>query len=118
MRTILFAAVVSAAACFGANASPAPDAGAFPHDKAALRDLDSQQLRIVRRAGAMCWHSGEGGFLNPRGPRARACIISLTESAIRNSDDPVLQAYHQALPFHARYDEYRPGYYWQRLVSN
>jgi hypothetical protein len=117
MRALLFAALVSVAWVGAASAdTPAPDLSALPRDEASLRDLDNQQLRIVRRAGAQCWHSGELGFRNNRSTRARACIISLTENAIRSSDDPSLQAYHQALPFNARYDEYRPGYYWQRFV--
>jgi hypothetical protein len=100
-----------------ATAFAQPDTGAFPRDEASLRALDNAQLRIVRRAGAQCFHSGERGFLNPRGAQARACIISLTENAIRTSDDPALRAYHQALPFQARYDEYRAGYYWQRFLA-
>ena len=63
MRTTLIA--VLSFLPFGASAWPtaAPiDAGAFPRDEAALRDLDNQQLRIVRRAGAQCWHSGESAF--------------------------------------------------------
>jgi len=29
----------------------------------------------------------------------------------------VLKAFSDALPMHARYNEYRPAYYWQRLVE-
>jgi hypothetical protein len=119
MRRFLIAAAVSAVACTGAVAAaePGPYAAALPHDEASLRDLDNQQLRIVRRAGAQCFHSGERGFLRNRSAQARACIIGLTENAIKTSDNPTLQAYHQALPFQARYDEYRAGYYWQRFVA-
>jgi hypothetical protein len=100
-----------------ASAEPvAYQPGGFPRDEVSLRELDSQQLRIVRRAGAQCWHSGEGGF-SSRGVRSRACVISGTDGAIRTSDNPALMAFHQALPFNARYDEYRPAYYWQRLVA-
>ena len=100
-----------------ASAEPvAYQPGAFARDEASLRELDNRQLRIVRRAGAQCWHSGEGGFRS-RGVRSRACIISATEGAVRSSDNPALMAFHQALPFNARYDENRPAYYWQRLVA-
>ena len=120
MRATLIAVVVSFLA-FGATAMAEPSAyqpGMFPRDEASLRDLDNQQLRIVRRAGAMCFHSGEFGFRANRSVQARACIISLTEHAIADSDNPALRSYHQALPFNARYDEYRPGYYWQRLIAS
>lgn len=90
--------------------------GGFPRDEASLRELDNRQLRIVRRAGAQCWHSGEGGFRSP-GARSRGCVISTTESAMRSSGNPALVAYHQALPFNARYNENRPAFYWQRLVA-
>jgi len=119
MRAIVSAAVLAVALTGSAAAGPSPVAyqpGAFPRDEASLRTLDNQQLRIVRRAGAQCWHSGEGGFRS-RGAASRACIIGLTENAIRSSESEPLQAYHNALPFNARYNENRPSYYWQRLVA-
>jgi hypothetical protein len=112
---LLAAALVGSFAA-GAAEPVAYQPGAFPRDEASLRDLDNRQLRIVRRAGAQCWHSGEGGFRS-RGTASRACIISLTEHAISDSEDQPLQAYHNALPFRARYDQYRPAYYWQRFVE-
>ncbi len=117
MRAFIPAAVLAVALIGSAAASPvAYQPGAFPRDETSLRDLDSQQLRIVRRAGAQCWHSGEGGFRS-RSATARACIIGLTENAIRSSESEPLQAYHNALPFHVRYSEYRPAYYWQRFAQ-
>ncbi len=118
MRSLFFGlAVATALAVTTAAAGPvAYHPGAFPRDEASLRDLDSRQLRIVRRAGAQCWHSGEGGFRSP-GARARGCVISTTESAMRSSDSPALVAFHQALPFNVRYSENRPAYYWQRLAA-
>ncbi|MBL8782229.1 MAG: hypothetical protein JNL06_14930, partial [Alphaproteobacteria bacterium] len=63
MRAFISAAVLVVALIGSAAASPvAYQPGAFPRDETSLRDLDSQQLRIVRRAGAQCWHSLEGGF--------------------------------------------------------
>lgn len=100
-----------------ASAEPvAYEPGAFPRDAVALRALDDAQLRIVRRAGAQCWHSGEGGFAS-RGVRSRGCIIGQTESAIRSLNDSALVSFHNALPFQARYDEFRPAYYWQRMMA-
>lgn len=116
MRAIVLAAL--AALVLGSAVSAEPVAyqpGGFPRDEVSLRALDNAQLRIVRRAGAQCWHFGEGGF-GSRSAQARACIIGQTESAVRSSEDGALVAYHNALPFHARYDEYRPAYFWQRLA--
>lgn len=118
MRATLIAVVLSFLT-FGAAAMAEPAAyqpGGFPRDEVSLRDLDAQQLRIVRRAGAQCWHSGDGGFAS-HSVRSRGCIIGQTDSAIATSDNTALQAFHQALPINARYDENRPAYYWQRLVA-
>ena len=74
MRAIVSAAVLAVALVGSASADPLPAAyqpGAFPRDETSLRDLDSQQLRIVRRAGAQCWHSLEGGFRSRSATRAR-----------------------------------------------
>lgn len=116
MRAIVTAVFVAAAFVGSAAAqTPGDQTAAFPRDEASLRDLDSQQLRIIRRAGAQCWHSGQGGFMS-RSPQSRACIISGAEQAINSSDNPALQAYHNALPFNARYNEARPAFYWQRMI--
>lgn len=114
MRALYFGLSLVAGLAVAAASAATQPAG-FPRDEVSLRALDSQQLRIVRRAGAQCWHSGEAGFRS-RGVRSRACVIGATEGAIRGLDDAQLQAFHQALPFNARYDEYRPALYWQRLV--
>lgn len=117
MRAIVTAALVAAALVGSAAAAPvAYQPGGFPRDEVSVRDLDGRQLRIVRRAGAQCWHSGQGGFRS-RSASARACVIGLTENAIGDADDASLIAYHNALPFHIRYNEYRPAYYWQRFVQ-
>lgn len=119
MRAIVTAAFVAALfvqPSAGAAAPIAYQPGAFPRDEASLRDLDSQQLRIVRRAGAQCWHSNEGGF-RTRSVTSRACIMGLADNAVRNSDNEALIAYHQALPLNVRYNEYRPATYWQRFVQ-
>lgn len=114
MRAMALAALVAAG--FASAAVAAVQPGGFPRDEASLRALDGAQLRIVRRAGAQCWHSFEGGFRS-RSATSRACVIGQTESAVRSSEDAALIAYHNALPFHARYDEYRTAFYWQRLVA-
>ncbi len=114
MRALIFA--VSVALAGAAAADPvAYRTDVLPHDATTLRALDNAHLRIVRRARALCWHSGPGFGMGSAA--SRACMIGETESAIANSKDPVLQAYHKYLPFHARYNEYRPEFYWQRLVQ-
>ena len=115
----LIADAVSLAVAGAAAADPvAYQPGALPHDEASLRALDNAHLRIVRRARARSAGTrASRSEFSGRGAAARACIIGETESAVRNSDDPALQAYHQALPFNAKYNEYRPAFYWQRLVA-
>lgn len=93
---------------------PAGQSG-FPRDAASLRLLDGEQLRIVRRASAQCWHGGQGGF-GARGPVARVCIMNATEAALAARKDDILKAYSDALPMNVRYNENRPALYWQRLV--
>lgn len=87
----------------------------FPRDAASLRHLDGEQLRIVRRASAQCWHAGQGGF-GARGPVARACVMNAVEAALAARKDEILKAYSDALPLQARYDANRPALYWQRLI--
>lgn len=87
----------------------------FPRDAASLRHLDGEQLRIVRRASAQCWHAGQGGF-GARGAVARVCVMNATEAALAARKDEILKAYSDALPMNVRYNENRPALYWQRLI--
>lgn len=114
MRALILAASLALAGVAAADQVALRPVDVLPHDAVTLRSLDNAHLRIVRRARALCWHSGFG--FRSRGAVNRGCVIGETESAIANSNDPVLQAYHKYLPFSARYDEYRPAFYWQRLV--
>jgi hypothetical protein len=114
MRALIVAAALAIAGAAAAD-QVSYGLGLLPHDAPALRALDNAQLRIVRRARALCWHAGPFGF-SSGSASTRACIIGETESAVANSNDAVLQAYHKQLPFHAKYNEYRPAFYWQRLV--
>ena len=114
MRLILAALLVGLT---GAAVAATTEPAGFPRDAASLRALDTQQLRIVRRASVQCWHSGQGG-LGSKGPVTRACIITGSEAMIASLKDRALKSFHDALPLHARYDENRPAYFWQRLVKN
>jgi hypothetical protein len=110
------ALVLSGRASAGADIGDDPTGkSGFPRDAASLRQLDAEQLRIVRRASAQCWHAGQGGF-GGRGPVARACVMSATEGALAARKDEILKAYSDALPMNVRYDRNRPSLYWQRLV--
>lgn len=114
MRLILAALLVGLS---GAAVAATTEPAGFPRDADSLRALDTQQLRIVRRASVQCWHSGQGG-LGSKGPITRACIINGSEGMIASLKDPALKSFHDALPMHARYDENRPSYFWQRLIKN
>jgi len=114
MRLILAALLVGLS---GAAMAATTEPSGFPRDVESLRALDTQQLRIVRRASVQCWHSGQGG-LGSKGPLTRACIITGAEGMIASLKDPVLKSFHDALPMHARYDENRSSYFWQRLIKN
>jgi hypothetical protein len=108
--------LTSGAARAGADIGDDPTGkSGFPRDAASLRQLDAEQLRIVRRASAQCWHAGQGGF-GARGPVSRACIMNATEAALAARKDEILKAYSDALPMNVRYDRNRPSLYWQRLV--
>ena len=92
------------------------DTNALPRDEASLSKLDSQQLRLVRRATNQCDHT-DPLFVARLNPARRPCVVTGVDHAVETSDDPALQAYHAALPFNARYDQYRASYYWQRLAT-
>lgn len=113
MRTLLIVLLVLIS---GVATASVPAVSGFPRDEASLRSLDSQQLRVVRRAGSQCWHGGQGGFAS-NDPLSRACVMNGTEAMLANMKDPVLKAFSDALPLNVRYDENRPAYYWQRLVE-
>jgi hypothetical protein len=113
MRSLLIGLLVLTSGVAAANV---PAVNGFPRDPDSLRALDSAQLRLVRRAGAQCWHHGQGGF-GARDVVARACVMNGTEAMLSFAKDPVLKSFSDALPINARYNEYRPAYYWQRLVE-
>jgi len=116
MRTLLIAAAVLGLALPAFAEEPRPyDARALPRDEAGLSALDAKQLRIVRRATALC-NASEPYWVQVRATR-RPCIIGDVDHAIETSDDPALQAYHAALPFSVRYDRFRPSFYYQRMLA-
>lgn len=85
----------------------------LPHDEQSLRELNSEQLRMVRRASRMCSQNVVGTAIKAeRNP----CVIAATDNAIADSDDPALQAFHAALPDNERYDEYRTDTTWRAFL--
>src|SRR5262249_54963982 len=115
LATVVSVAVLGVGLALSAQAEEPRrgDVSALPRTKQGLRDLDSRQLRIVRRASSLC---------NASGPRARGsmnpCIISQVESAVQSENDPALIAYNNALPFQARYDRFRSPRFMQRILIN
>lgn len=85
----------------------------LPHSKEALRELNSEQIRIVRRAANLC-----AGAAASTGLKDQACVISMVDDTVAKSDDPELIAFHYAIPTNQRYDRLRSNIYWQNLVSN
>lgn len=103
---------------FGAPATaqtPSADTAAavVPGDEESLRSLEQAHLRIVRGANRVC-SSGKSYI---RGSRPTPCIISGVMRGLDIADDPVLKAYHAALPMAARYDERRPQTVWKTVAN-
>jgi len=112
MRMLVLATVTAIAMAVPAVAEqPAgsPTFSAAPTEQF-LRDLDNQQLRMVRNASRGCPTNnfGANSIKRERYP----CVISSTDRAVAASNNPDLQAFHQALPPSARYDEQRPSTVW------
>ena len=84
----------------------------LPHNEGALQELNSEQLRMVRRASRLCAQQLPVPIKAERNP----CVISSTDNAIRDSGDSALQAFHWALPDNERYDEYRADTTWRAFL--
>ncbi|MDZ4866747.1 MAG: hypothetical protein SGI91_05450 [Alphaproteobacteria bacterium] len=101
---IAFAAPVMAQPPLGSPTFSAPPTEQF------LRDLDNQQLRMVRNASRGCPSNNLG--VNSVKKERDPCVIASTDRAVAASNNPDLQAFHEALPPSARYDEQRPSTVW------
>jgi hypothetical protein len=93
-----------------AQAPLAPPTFSAPPTEEFLRQLDNEQLRIVRRAVRGCPSNNLGAksIKSERDP----CVIGSTDKAVADSGDPDLQAFHRALRDSERYDENRPSTVW------
>jgi hypothetical protein len=88
----------------------APPTFSGPPTEEFLRELDTQQLRIVRRAVRGCPSNNLGAksIKSERDP----CVIASSDKAVADSGNPDLQAFHRALPDSERYDENRSSTVW------
>lgn len=82
-----------------------------------LRELDSEQLRLLRLATRSCPNvSMQVGksISRERDP----CVIAATDKAVLDTGDPDLEAFHSALPQSERYDENRTSTAWRIWVKS
>jgi len=113
MRFIVAAA---AAIMFAAPAFAQPGHDPLPRNETALRELNAQQLRILRRASRLCAQTAPS---IPIKAERNPCVIASTDKAISDTGDEALEAFHAALPDNERYDEYRADTTWRAfLVSD
>ena len=114
MRMLMLATAAALVLTGPAVAQPplAPPTFSAPPTEQFLRELDSQQLRIVRRAVRGCPSNNLGvkSIKSERDP----CVISSSDKAVADSGDPDLQAFHRTLPDSERYDEQRSSTVWLR----
>ena len=73
-----------------------------------LRDLNHDQLRLLRRATKNCRSIGRA-MRAERNP----CVTTATDKAVADKGDPDLLAFHRALPVTERYDENRSSNVWR-----
>jgi hypothetical protein len=91
----------------------AAEPGALPRNEQSLQRLNAEQLRIVRRASRMC---DQRPLSMPIRAERNPCVITSTDRAIADSDDPALQEFHAALPATDRYDEFRTDTAWRAML--
>lgn len=86
-----------------------------PMSESSLRQLDNEQLRIVRRAIQTCPTVAAGR--NIIRPERNPCVTASTEKAIADTQDADLQAFHKALRQSERYDENRTAASWMAWLK-
>jgi len=114
MRTPMVALVAFLYLVHGALAEDPPPLPAFsqnPVTEDFLRDLDFEQLAILRRAIRGCPKIGR--IRSERDP----CVTSSTDRAIADSENPDLIAFHKALHNTDRYDETRSSIVWRSWLT-
>jgi hypothetical protein len=115
MRALLLASlslgVVAATAVADQVPRPAFDR---PMTEQSLRELDNDQLRLLRRAIRGC--AGSTGGVAIRAKRS-PCVIASTDRAVEDSRSEDLESFHYALPESQRYDESRSSTVWRAWLT-
>ena len=96
-------------------AESAPQASALPHTEEDLRHLNSVHVDAIRRAERQCHAEG---LMSPAGSEFEfPCLTAAVDTAVTDSGDSALQAFHEALPRRERYDPRRSDDAWRQFVT-
>lgn len=79
-----------------------------------LRELDNDQLRLLRRAIRGCAASAGGVAIRAK---RSPCVIASTDRAVEDSRSDDLESFHFALPESQRYDENRTSTVWRAWLT-
>ena len=107
MRTLLLASIAVFSFAHLAQAQNGPTFSKMPPTEAFLRQLDNEQLAILRTAAKGC--ANPGALTG----QASACVIMRTDEGVMKSGNPDLETFHKALPLNMRYDESRDDTLWR-----
>lgn len=112
MRTLLLASIAVLAFAHLAHAQGGPPSFTqTPVTEEFLRQLDNEQLRLLRLALRGC---AKPGALRADGD---PCVTLRTDEAVTQSGNPDLEAFHKALPASDRYDETRSSTIWRAWLK-
>ncbi len=110
LSSVAFFGVASAAV---ADQIPRPEFDRVMTEQS-LRELDNDQLRLLRRAIRGC--AGSAGSVAIRAKRS-PCVIASTDRAVEDSGSDDLESFHFALPQSQRYDENRSSTVWRAWLT-
>ncbi|MFM9862590.1 MAG: hypothetical protein ACKVRO_03185 [Micropepsaceae bacterium] len=79
-----------------------------------LRELDNDQLRLLRRAIRGCAGSAAGVAIRAK---RNPCVTASTDRAVEDSGSDDLASFHFALPENQRYDENRSSTVWRTWLT-
>lgn len=109
MRTFLLATVAVLAVALPAIAETGPRFSQPPTEEY-LRQLDNDQLRLLRRSIQGCPSVTTGRAVIK--PERDPCVTSTTDKAVFDSGNADLLAFHEGLRRSDRYDEHRTSAAW------
>lgn len=109
MRTFVLSSLAVLAIALPAIAESGP-AFSRPPTEEYLRKLDTEQLRMVRRAMQQCPSTVAGRTIVR--PERDPCVTQSTDRAVAESGDEDLMAFHEGLRPTDRYDENRTSAAW------